>query len=69
VLPFSETWTSWRVGWGGTLVRLNNSKCRVLHLGRDNHMQQYRLGEDWLEKSSAKKDLGVLVDNRLVMSQ
>ena len=37
----------------------------VLHLGRN----QYRLGVDLLESSSVERDLGVLVDNRLTMSQ
>ena len=32
-------------------------------------MHQCRLGGDLLEKSSVQKDLGVLVDNRLAMSQ
>ena len=32
-------------------------------------MHQYRLGDDLLERSSEEKDLSVLVDNRLAMSQ
>jgi len=40
-----------------------------LHLGRNNRKYQYRLEDDLLERSSEEKDLGVLVDDRLVMSQ
>ncbi|PKU49353.1 hypothetical protein llap_396 [Limosa lapponica baueri] len=32
-------------------------------------MHQYRLWADLLESSSVEKDLGVLVDNRMTMSQ
>ena len=50
-------------------MRFNKAKCWVLHLGHNKPMQHYSLGEEWLESCPVEKDLGVLVNNWLNMSQ
>ncbi|KAK4822047.1 hypothetical protein QYF61_008856 [Mycteria americana] len=66
----------WRVGrlcrgtWTGWIDGLRPiAKCKVLHLGHNNPMQCYRPEEEWLESCPAEKDLGVLVNSQLNMSQ
>jgi len=46
-------------------MKFNKGKCRVLHLGRNNPMHQYRLGADLLGSSSAERNLEVLVDDQV----
>ena len=43
-------------------MKLNEAKCKVLHMGRDNSKHKYRLGNEWIESSPEEKDLGLLVE-------
>lgn len=54
--------------WWANPMTFNKSKCQVLHLGH-NKPTWYRHGEECLQRCQAEKDLVMLADSWLHMSQ
>ncbi|CAM5129309.1 unnamed protein product [Eretmochelys imbricata] len=50
-------------------MKFNKDKCKVLHLGRNNQLHTYKMGNDCLGRSTVERDLGVIMDHKLHMSQ
>lgn len=50
-------------------MKYNNSKCRILHLGKNNPLDHYKLGVSLLESSSVEKALEILLNKQQFVSQ
>lgn len=50
-------------------MHFNEGKCKILPMVSDNPMCHYTLRGDQLEGSSAEKDLGVMINNKLTVNQ
>ncbi|PKU32021.1 rna-directed dna polymerase from mobile element jockey-like [Limosa lapponica baueri] len=50
------------------LMRFYKAKCKVLHMGQGNPQYQYSLWDEGIERSPAKENLVILVNEKLDMS-
>jgi len=55
----------WSKKW---LMRFNKSKCKVLHIGRNNGRSLNVFGVDKLEEANGEKDLGITIDEEMKFS-
>jgi len=52
----------WTVTWD---MRFNVSKCKIVHVGRNNPKYTYNIGGETLNSDSNEKDIGVLITENL----
>ena len=50
-------------------MKFNREKCKVLLLRKRNQLHSYKMGDTWLSNTTSEKDLGIVIDHNLCMSQ
>ena len=50
----------WADTWG---MAFNISKCKVMHMGKNNTQYPYTMGGQLLKKTTSERDVGITVDN------
>ncbi|TRZ21828.1 hypothetical protein HGM15179_005276 [Zosterops borbonicus] len=51
------------------LMKFNKAKCKVLCVGQSSPEHKYGLGREYIKGSPKEKDLGMLIDKQLNMTQ
>lgn len=46
-------------------MKLSKAKTKVQHISWGNSKHRYRLGGEWVDRLAEKKDLKVLIDEKL----
>ena len=57
-----EALAKWSEEW---LLPFNTSKCKIMHLGRQNPETEYSMNGKKLQTESEERDLGIIIDNHL----
>jgi hypothetical protein len=61
-----EKLVDWSKEW---LIKFNESKCKVMHIGKNNEKFKYQMNNSILSVTELEKDLGIFVSNDLEWSQ
>ena len=56
----------WSKKW---LLTFNEDKCKIMHIGKKNPQESYRLGDSRLQVTEKEKDLGVLVTRDMKVAE
>lgn len=49
-------------------IKFKKVTCKVLHLSQDTHQYQYKLRDEWIERSPVEKNLEILVSKKIFMT-